>query len=95
MLKINIKGRSYPAYVTMGAMRRFRAITGHEADNISGISDAVVFIYCCVASACRREGEDFDLDLDTFADYVTPDDVMQWQNSQDDGDAQDDGVKKK
>lgn len=55
--------------MTMGAMLRFKRETDRDVSQIgTDISLMVVFLYCCVASACNAEGVAFDLDVDKFAD---------------------------
>ena len=39
-------GKTYPCRVTLGAMRRFKQETGKDPDNISGVDDLAVFIWC-------------------------------------------------
>lgn len=63
-------GKSYPCRVTLGAMRRFKQETGKDADNIDGVADLSVFIWCCCISACRADGVEFGFGLDDFCDFV-------------------------
>lgn len=60
--------------MTMGAMRRFKQETGMEVSEMtSEVSLMVVFLYCCVASACNADDVAFDLDIDKFADGLEMD----------------------
>lgn len=60
--------------MTMGAMRRFKQETGMEVSEMTTeASLMVVFLFCCVASACNADNVPFDLDLDKFADGLEMD----------------------
>lgn len=74
---VTLRGKTYPCYVTMGALRRFRRATGHAATTIDtdDPDESVTFMYCCVASACAAEGVEFDIDADLFADLLRPADI--------------------
>lgn len=63
-------GKTYPCRVTLGAMRRFKQETGKDSDNIDGIEDLAVFIWCCCISACKADGVEFGVSLDDFCDLV-------------------------
>lgn len=77
MKKIVIKGKEYPARVTMGAMLQFKRETGKDVSEAKStdVSDMVIFLYCVVAAASRDEGVAFDLSLEEFADALTPDNL--------------------
>ncbi len=79
-IEITINGEAYPCYQTMGAMLRFKQETGKEITEINAESftDLVTYIWCCVVSACKREGKAFDMPLMDFADAVTPDEMGAW-----------------
>ena len=80
-IELTIDGKRYPCYSTMGALLRFHDTTGREADRISGVSDMIVYLWCCVVSACRREGIDFSLPLQDFADRVDESEMHSWLSS--------------
>ncbi len=67
----------------MGAMLRFRQETGREITEInpSSFSDLCTYLWCCVASAAKREGLQFDMSLMDFADGLTPEDMTQWSEA--------------
>lgn len=67
----------------MGAMLRFRQETGREITEInpSSFSDLCTYLWCCVASAAKREGLQFDMSLMDFADSLTPEDMTQWSEA--------------
>lgn len=83
MQRISVKDKEYPCYVTMGALLRFKDVTGKELSEVSqtGLSDMLTLLWCCCQSACRREGMDFDLSLADFADNILPDELLSWSNS--------------
>lgn len=80
---IKVNGDSYPCKPTMGAMLRFRELTGKEIDKMdaTSISELCTFLFCCVASACNREKKPFTMSLMDFADQVSPEDMAEWQRS--------------
>ena len=74
MKKIQVYGKEYPMRITMGAMRRFKRLTDKDVSQMGADLDLmIVFLYCCVASACNADGVEFDLDPDTFADGLEMD----------------------
>lgn len=78
-IDIEIDGKEYPCRQTMGAMLRFKQETGKEVTEIGGnLSDICAYLFCCVASACKKDGVPFDMSLMDFADSITPDDLNQW-----------------
>ena len=72
---ININGQEYPCRLTLGAMRRFKRITGKDVTALTegDVDDVVTLIYCCTASACNADGVAFALTIDDFADSLEPD----------------------
>lgn len=76
---VTIEDKQYPCYQTMGALLRFKTETGHDvAEMQPGVSDLCTFIYCCIVSACKREGVTFGYSLMDFADAVTPEEMNSW-----------------
>ena len=69
-------GKEYPCRITLGAMRRFKQETGKDADNISGVSELAVFVWCCCQSACNADGVDFGVGLDDFCDRLDLKDIL-------------------
>jgi hypothetical protein len=80
---ITVQGKQYPCYLTNGAMLRYKRHTGEDVSKMSTSDTAnmIEFMYHCTASACRAENVDFDMDLDTFADYTTPADLQAFAES--------------
>jgi hypothetical protein len=72
MQRIVINGKEYPCRATMGAFRRFKAITGYDLSKAdpTDIADNVTFCYCCIASACAADKIPFEIDVDEFADMM-------------------------
>ncbi len=96
-IEITINGVAYPCYQTAGAMLRFKDLTGKEVSEIRGtdISDLVKFLWCCVVSACSREGRQFPLSLMEFADGIDPEQMEEWQRQNaETAEADDDDEKK-
>ena len=78
-MTIVVDGKEYPCRPTMGAMLRFKQQTGKDVSEMTGdVSDTATYIWCCVVSACKREGIKFDMQLMDFADAVTEDDMTAW-----------------
>ena len=61
-------------------MLRFKQETGKEVTEIDpgSFTDLCTYLWCCVKSASKAEGKDFNLSLIDFADNVTPDDATAW-----------------
>lgn len=80
-MKIRIGKVEYPAFQTMGAMLAFKRERGKEVTevNTSDLSELVVYLYCVVRSACKREGVEFPFtELEEFADGVSLEDFQAW-----------------
>lgn len=82
-IEVIINGKAYPCRPTMGAMLRFKKETGKEVTEISstGFSDLCTYLYCCVASASAADGVSFDMDLMSFADALSPEQMNEWAAS--------------
>lgn len=74
MKTITIHGKEYPVYITMGALLRYRHMTGCELKDMAGDDTAgmITFIWCCVMSAANAEGVEFNYSLQDFADNIRP-----------------------
>ena len=80
MNEIEINGKKYPMRMTMGAILRFKNMTGHEPDqkHLTGnIEETVIFVYCVIKSACNAEKVAFDIPKEDFADMLSPDEFTQ------------------
>lgn len=81
-LTVEIDGKSYPCYQTMGALMILEQETGKNASECVSLSDQIVFLWACCKSACRRENVEFPYTIEDFADNLTPDDLVAWTNAQ-------------
>lgn len=72
---IIINGKDYPCRITMGAMLRFKRATGHDVSSLDSgnMEELIIFLHCCVASACRADGIEFAMDVEEMADNLEPD----------------------
>ena len=79
-IEINVNGVAYPCSPTMGAMLRFKRETGKEITEIDpgSFTDLCTYLWCCVVSASKREGKEFDMSFMDFADCITPEDMNDW-----------------
>lgn len=80
---VSINGKAYPCRSTMGAMLRFKQETGKDftAIDLHAISDICTYFWCCVVSACKADGVDFDMTLMDFADVMTESDMNAWSKT--------------
>lgn len=85
MLTVNINGKEYPCRVTMGAMVRFKRKTGYDVSKLdpSDMDGLMTFIWCCVVSACNADSVEFSMDLEDFADNISPEDISGFFGSPD------------
>lgn len=97
---IVVNGHRYPCRPTMGAMLRFKRETGREVTELDGksVTDLCTYLYCCVQSAAELAHKPLEMDLMTFADNISPEDMEQWgrqleADSETEGNS-DDGEKK-
>ena len=67
----------------MGAMLRFKRETGREITEIEqgSFTDISTYLWCCIVSACKHDGIEFDMELMDFADSISPDDMEEWNNA--------------
>ena len=80
MKKMKIKGVEYPCRVTMGAMVRFKRESGNDIREVDqqDIDLMLLFVWCCVKSACNADGVDFDLPFDRFVDMLESEDFTEF-----------------
>lgn len=76
MKNIRINNNEYPCRVTMGAMVRFKRESGKDIQQVdqTDVELMLLFLWCCVKSACNADGVGFDLSFETFTDLIEPDD---------------------
>lgn len=94
-MQISIGKKVYSCEQTMGALFRFKQETGREITEIDtqSITDVCTFLWCCVVSAAKRDGKEFNMSLMEFADSVSPEDMMKWVTEMQ-GDGADDAQSK-
>lgn len=82
---IKVKGKELPCRVTMGALLRFKHLTGMEVSELkdSDVEGVLMFVYCCVASACNADGVELGMDAETFADCLEPGELQAFYGGQD------------
>ena len=95
MHKIIFKGKEYPYRLTMGACIRFAEQTGRDVNELKGLSDMIILLYCCIVSACRDEGVPFEMGLMEFADGVAPEELNAFSGVVSEQSATDVGTQKK
>lgn len=74
-VEITVGGTKYPCYYTFGAGLEFKNATGRDPETAQGSVDNSILIWCCVKSACRREGIEFKMTLEEFCDNILPSDM--------------------
>lgn len=81
--RIEIRGKFYPIRVTMGAMVRFKRETGCDVSELkdTDLERLLVFMWCCVVSACKADDVDFGMDFETFADCIDIPAMMKFSSS--------------
>lgn len=80
ILYVEIDGISYPAIVTLGAMSRFKELTGVEVNEMSGLDHTLKWLWCCVKSGSARTDNPLKMDCQEFLDCLTPDILAQWSD---------------
>lgn len=67
----------------MGAMLRFKQETGREITEIdpTSLTDLCAYLWCCIVSAAKREGKQFNYSLMDFADSIDPGDMQKWNEA--------------
>lgn len=79
-IEINVGGRRLPLRATMGALKDFKKLTGRDPKEMAADSplDLAIFLYCCIRSACRKDGVRFETGLDDFLDSVDAETINGW-----------------
>ena len=81
-LYVEIDGTSYPAESNLGAMLLFKKETGKEVKEISGLSDSIIWLWCCVKSASSKTSKPLEMDCQEFANSCTMEVLEEWTQSQ-------------
>lgn len=82
ILYINIDGTEYKAEPTLGAMLLFKKETGKEVNEITGLSDTIIWLWCCVKSGSEKTGHPLQMNCQEFADSCTMDVLNAWTEAQ-------------
>lgn len=74
MRTIRISGRELPCRVTLGAMLRYKRMTGNDVSqlNTTDVEGLATMLYCCVVSACKADGVEWQEDFESFCDMIEP-----------------------
>lgn len=82
-LLINVGGKELPCRITMGALLLYKRNMGKNAvlDGNSSFEDILMFMWCCIVSACKADGVAFDMDFETFCCNLEPQDVAGWNEA--------------
>ena len=72
-MEITINGTVLPFVFTMGAIIDFKRLTGKDVDKLpeDDVEGMVALCYCCIKTACRKEGKIFDISFQDFADSLS------------------------
>lgn len=79
---VEIDGVSYRANGSLGAMLLFKEQTGKEVNEINGLSDTIVWLWCCVKSGSAKSSNPLTLSCQEFADACTMDVLDEWTKAQ-------------
>lgn len=74
-LSVTINEEEFPIRMTMGALVRFKQETGKELVEAEGTVDNATLLWCCIKSACNREGKEFDYSILDFVDFIDVDEI--------------------
>ena len=80
MKQLTVGSEKYPCRITTGAMIRFKNQFGRDISAIDSedIEQSTFFVYACVKSSCKRDGVDFDMSFEDFADNLLPEDLAEF-----------------
>lgn len=79
MKHITIQGKRFPFRLTIGAMVRYKQITGKDFSEFKGdMEELGTIIQCGIRSACKAEGvEAPQLKTDELMDYIDLEEAME------------------
>ena len=80
-INIQIGDRTYPFRMTLGAMLRFKRVTGKEVTEIdeTNTEEVAQLLYACIASSSAADKVPFDLTFEDFCDLATVQDITEMQ----------------
>lgn len=72
--KVKVGNREFPIRMNMGAMLRFKRLTGREVGELTNgdMEGMITLVYACTAAACNADGVEFGYTLEDFADNLEP-----------------------
>lgn len=73
--KVEIEGKSYPCYMTMGALILYKRMTGCEMSEVKTptIEETMDIVFCVLKSACKANSVEFPFeDSIDLACHLTP-----------------------
>ena len=64
----------------MGAMVRFKRESGKDIREVNqtDVDLMLMFVWCCVKSACNADEVEFDIAFDRFVDMLEPEDFTEF-----------------
>ena len=76
-INIQVGEKTYPFRMTLGAMLRFKRLTGKEATELNqdSVEEVASLLYACLASASAADKIPFSLTFDEFADLLFTEDM--------------------
>lgn len=76
-INIQVGEKTYPFRMTLGAMLRFKRLTGKEATELNqdSVEEVASLLYACLASASAADKIPFSLTFDEFADLLSTEDM--------------------
>jgi len=71
--EIRIGEESFPFRMTMGALVRFKRLTGKEISELNDgdIEDICALVYCCIQSSCAADKIPFEKTFLDFCDGIS------------------------
>lgn len=80
-INIQIGDRTYPFRMTLGAMLRFKRVSGKEVSEIdeTNTEEVAQLLYACIASSSAADKVPFSLSFDEFCDLATVQDITEMQ----------------
>lgn len=83
-INIQVGDRVYPFRMTLGAMIRFKRVTGkdlaREELDSGNIEEVAQLLYACLASASVADRIPFSLTFDEFCDNLSAEDMLAMQD---------------
>ena len=76
-INIQVGEKTYPFRMTLGAMLRFKRLTGKEATELNqdSVEEVASLLYACLASASAADKIPFSLTFDELADLLSTEDM--------------------